>query len=850
MDNGKTEELLRELLKKLNESKTIIDVDDAKKFEDSLARLNKITQQNTSTWGGMLKQTIGVTKQLKDLSGEIEQLDDEIEKLADATDQESRQRKEQLQLVRENMRQVQQDTEVRKANIASVLSFSKTLSGSIGIAGQAMGNFAKQLQSGTDAFSLAGTVINAGIDIANTGVQAAASGMSAAGNVLSSSTNPKLKTLGVVSSIAAPLISGLGNASAQTAKFLTDFLLVEAKKLSEGFNKMSASGAMFAGGMGEMSQLSHGAGLSIKQFSEVVARNSEALGQSGLGVSEGARQIGRVANDLKKSGVRDQLMNLGYSVEEQADLIAQTTANMRRGAGGKSSDGEIAAQTAKYAENLRTIAAITGEDAKKKVAEAQQQNQILAFQQELAKKSPEQRAQIDAAMATMTEQEKKNFRDRVVLGTVVNQEGAIYEATVKGAREKGENALQLFNNNELTAKKNAELNAQYGEQIKDSILSQKGIATAGYVVGGQMNDVAKSQLDALNQANTYTKEGVAAGSKAVEDQKNTHDETTNNLNRAQLAAQDMAIQIEDIAQKQLPKFGEAVKNVIDTINKQLGTKTSDNPEGKEQGAVGKAIDSTLNWLKTPGNISGTLTSAGAVTEVAGLAADATGVGAVAGIPLNILGGVLTGLGAVAGAVGFAKGGWSEGGDEGYLQKLHGKELIIPTVAGGQLDTSSLGFKELMKTMDGGMSTGSGTPGTSLFSAIGGGIGGSMDPKALFDGIESSFINNTRDMFKSTMSLSDDLFSGAKSILGDTDTHTDKMDSLTTKMEELISAMGAHTNAVQDSSKDVSSGGQQDIGKSFADMQSMMQQQLDAHKEMISHMRDTKDYTEKLLRVSQ
>lgn len=851
--DGKTEELLRELLKKLNESKTVIDIDDAKKFEDSLARLNKITMQNTTTWGGMIKQTTGLTKQVKDLSADLETLDEEIEKLSEATDNESRQKKEQLQLARENMRQVQNENEKRKANIAGITAFSKSMAGTIGVVGSAMGSLAKQLQAGGDAFTMAGTIFNAGIDVANTGVQAAASGMSAAGGVLQNSTNPKLKMLGAASSFAAPLISGLGNAAAQSAKFLVDFLVVEAKKLTEAFGKMSNSGAMFAGGMGEMSQIAHGAGLSVKQFSEIVARNSESLGQSGMGVAEGAKQIGRVANDLKKSGVRDQLMNLGYSVEEQADLIAQTTANMRRSAGGKSSDSEIAAQTAKYAENLRTIAAITGEDAKKKVAQAQEQNQILAFQQELAKKTPEQRAQIDAAMATMTEQEKKNFRDRVVLGTVVNQEGAIYEAQIKGAREKGESALKLFNNNELTAKKNSELNAQYGDQIKDSVLQQQAFGKAAYVAGGQLNDVAKAQLDALNQSNTYTKDAVKNGEQSVEDQKNTHDKTTDNLNKAQLAAQDMAVQIEDIAQKQLPRFGEAVKNVIDHINKELGTKSAEGEQGF--------------WDKYGGKIKAAGMGALTGAEAGGMVGGAAGTVAVPGIGTVAGGTVGAVVGGIAGALtgwfgekdGKSLGGLSSGPASGYLEKLHGTELIIPT-RDGALDTSSIGYQELMKTMDTSSKMAGGaikipkTDAQDLMQSI---MPGMKMPTVSPTGISgmNDMLGSVSDMFKSSpiTKIGEGLFDNVEKMLGG-DNQTEKLGGLTDKIDQLISTMEKKNSEVTGNMDKVAqmtgmSNPAMDMASTFADMKDMMNKQLEKHEEMIGHMRDHKDISDKLLRVT-
>jgi hypothetical protein len=114
----------------------------------------------------------------------------------------------------------------------------------------------------------------------------------------------------------------------------------------------------------------------VDQYSRVVQANSRALGDSGVGVAEGAAAMGRVGKIFDQNGgkVRTELRNLGYGLEEQAALTAQTMANMRRSAGGKSTDAAVAEQTQKYAENLRTIAQITGEDAAAKVKQAAEQN--------------------------------------------------------------------------------------------------------------------------------------------------------------------------------------------------------------------------------------------------------------------------------------------------------------------------------------------------------------------------------------------------------------------------------------------------------------------------------------------
>jgi hypothetical protein len=82
----------------------------------------------------------------------------------------------------------------------------------------------------------------------------------------------------------------------------------------------------------------------------------------------------------------------------------------------------------------------------------------------------------NTALATMTEQEKQNLKDRAMFGAVINKQGAIAEATIKELRSKGEEQFRLLDAGLLTAETNAQLNAQYGEEIKNSVMGQKDIA--------------------------------------------------------------------------------------------------------------------------------------------------------------------------------------------------------------------------------------------------------------------------------------------------------------------------------------------------------------------------------------
>jgi hypothetical protein len=600
----------------------------------------KQIKQNTTTFGGLTKEILTGQKRYKDLTYNLDKLDQEIEKATDSLDDLNAEQKEAAIAARadliEKRKAIQTMAEhnaSQKALVDGTTQLSKAL---VSTAARTAGNFAKGLQDGASAFTLAGGLMEGAIDGMNAGSKAVGAGMSTVGSTMAMSTNPKVKALGMASSVAGGLITGLGDAAAAAGKFVVGFMVKEMEKTVDAFNKTSASGALFADGMTGMRNAAADAGLTVKQFSEVMQRNSTNLAQSGLGVTEGAKQMGRVGKIMKDNGIQDSLLKLGYGFEEQAELTATTIANMRRSAGGTVSDREVATQTAKYAENLRLIASITGEDAKKKVEAVAAQNQILAFQQKTAGMSKEQRAQLDAAMATMTEQEQKNFRDRVVFGEVINKEGAIYESTIQGAREKGEAAYALVQNNQLTAESAAKLNADYADQIRSSVLSQQDLAKAAMVTGGVLGDVAKAQLDVLNQTNVYTKDGVANAKKNVADQKTANDELTNGVLTASKAAQQLAMDLEKLVLPQLGKFAYFSGQILAAIQGQLEDYMK--AQGKE---------SWWDKIKDYGSaaVSGAATGAG-VGAMAGTVT-VPGIGTVSGAVLGGVIGAVSGIGAKA-----------------------------------------------------------------------------------------------------------------------------------------------------------------------------------------------------------
>lgn len=614
---------------------------------------------SSNALGGLVKGIKGNFAGLADISTDLRVLDSVIEKTTDAEE------KRVLGIRREEL--------VRKSINSMLLGSAVDFAGSIrklaitGIA-DTTGKFVKGLQDNSSATSLSSTLMTGAVDIATGAVSQTGQALGKAGEVVSN-FGGKAKFAGLAAQGLGMALTAFGETANKVAKFGIEVLSKEVEKTVKAFNDSSAAGALFTDGMTGMRQAANSAGLNLEQFSNVLKRNSEDLGRSGLGVTEGIRTVGRVSKELKTSGISAQLQKLGFGFEEQADLIAETTANMRRSAGGTSSDAEIATQTAKYAENLRTIAAITGEDAKKKTEEVKAQNQILAFQQEMARKSPEQRAQIDAAMATMTEIEKKNFRDRMVFGSVINKEGAVYEATMAGAREKGQRQLELVEQNLLTAESNAKLNAEFGPILRQSGLNNRAIGAAALAGKGGLESLAKATLDAINQSNIYTDEAVKNGKIVVRDQKNTSDDLTESLMSAADAAQELKVSLEEELTPAIGMFADVSKKMLQVVKDQLkdlnlSGEDEETPKTKKE-----------KWADRAGKVSrGALEYGGAA--IGGVAASlipgAQGWGSILGATAGQQGGKM--LADLIGLPKFAQGGITKGLS---LAGESGPEAVIP-----------------------------------------------------------------------------------------------------------------------------------------------------------------------------
>lgn len=385
-------------------------------------------------------------------------------------------------------------------------------------AGSAALTFTKSLQEATPSVSSGTALLGTAIGVAGSAGSTLGGILSNAGAALA--VMPGLGTL--VGTGLAVAGGALSTFSEQTSKLLqtaNEIFSAEFKKTEAAFYSLNASGAVFADGMTGMKTAANSAGLTLDIFSNIVKNNAETIAKSGFGVADGAVKIGKILN--REGGqLRTSLLNLGFSVEEQAELTAMTMRDMRiAGKTLTSTDAQVAQQTKEYASNLRLISSITGEDAKAKMEQARQASTNIAFQAKLAKMDETQKANVIAAMAAMTEIQRKNFMDTVLFGSIINREGAAMAATIPAMAQANTEYAQQFRDGTMSAAKTLETTAKYSEQQQQQLLTNgqalglaaaAGVSGLGATIGEALAKELQNLLPVTKDAVSKSTDSIAA----------------------------------------------------------------------------------------------------------------------------------------------------------------------------------------------------------------------------------------------------------------------------------------------------------------------------------------------------
>ena len=522
----------------------------AAKFGTTTAGLSDFLKVTSKSTKEFKKQIDELNKEIKkgkqgyvDQKRILDSINDKLEEFGDTTGDAAKTTKKQSLLAERDA----------LAHSAMMRGVTEDVAAGVGKSVVAMtygaGAFVKGLQANQSAAQLSGEVFKLGIDVAAVGMKTAGGMAEKFGDKMMNSANPWVAAIGLVTSGVGMLAQASAETAAKIAKFGVDVLQAEVEKTYKAFNSLSASGAMFADGMTGMRDAAGKAGMTVDLFAGVLKNQSANIAASGLGMTEGAKRIGGAlsfgGDKMKKS-----LLNLGFGFEEQAELVAETMKDMRGVSSGplKASNAQVAEQTQKYAENLRIITAITGEDAKKKMEETRNQANQLMFQQKLAGMDETQRKNIINAMGNMSKQQQVDYMDMINFGSIINTTGAVLSSTIPEYGKSIRDSVEATKNGTLDDVKQRQINASHYDTMNKQIIASTGTAAAGAAgLAGVASEDAKAKMELLNYNRSQTAEAI----KAAEENKTAQEKTTDGLTTGVTGAENAAMGLKRTLQEVL-----------------------------------------------------------------------------------------------------------------------------------------------------------------------------------------------------------------------------------------------------------------------------------------------------------
>jgi hypothetical protein len=403
--------------------------------------------------------------------------------------------------------------------------------------------------------------IGAGAGLLNTGIDLAG----AAAKTMSDVTFGAAKSIGsMVPIIGGGLAAAADGANAFAkavidaavviAKAANDIMAKEFTKSVDALKSYTAQGASFAGGMTEMRLTAKSAGLTVGALAASAKMASSDLRAMGLSQGEGVKKLAKgidaTVKTIGKSGgsLRDEMLGLGYSYEEQGAVMAQYMLQQKSaGVLEKMTSEQLARGTADYAKNLKVISDITGQDAKKLMEkaraesmrgalmgklDAEQQKAFKDAHATLMQLGPEAGPQMQAALTQM-------LAGGTVTDPIIAQNAQAMEMIKKAAAGVKAGSQDMI---QQTAKANGEFvlaQQRYGETAT-STASIMSSSVSGLVKGvGGFNDNVRA-LNVDPKTGLLAAEAAEKQATATDSLTKSYQQITKDGNAAAMVMEDLA----------------------------------------------------------------------------------------------------------------------------------------------------------------------------------------------------------------------------------------------------------------------------------------------------------------------
>lgn len=376
----------------------------------------------------------------------------------------------------------------------------------------------------------------------------------------------------------------LGTAGFQAANQILAQEMQSTAKAMATFNDMGAS---FGGGMMEMRTMALDSGLSLQQFGGIIKENrDEVLGFGGT-IADGSLKVSRTMEQLAvntgRSGrsLREELLNMGVSVEEQGKIAISYMANQRALNGVAATrimnEKDIAAGVRQYAVDLKVLSEQTGKDAKALVEKNRTEAMRAAAFGALDADQRKSLTETMNGMETIPDAVKENFKRALMQKATT---GIVTESVVAGNQ-----AYMNYINEAYERMKSGQKNIQ-DEQLKSTVRLSKIAAddtknSVGFyadrnrLLGVEQTEFANKSADALNgfiQLSTKgTEAGIDKSRKANEEVASTTEKTQVAFSQMQISAADFNKSLGHIATNLLPTYSSLLKGTNEIMTSAMGS---------------------------------------------------------------------------------------------------------------------------------------------------------------------------------------------------------------------------------------------------------------------------------------
>lgn len=567
-----------------------------------------------------------------------------------------------------------------------------------------VGTFTKNLLDNSSASQISNGIMSAGAEMIGAGLSGA--GKAAVG------VAPLLMGLGPAGIAAASALTILGttamfvgDAGSKLAKFGIDVLSKELEKTIKTYAESTSAGALFNRGMDDMRMYATSAGLTLDQFSSVIKNNSGALSESGYTVSGGAKIVAnitsRFALQTGKSGqtLQREMLNLGYTFQDQADMAAQITSDLKK-TGGTATDGQLlASAVADMAKNMRIVADITGQDAKAKMDQAKKQSEQYAFMAKVTARAKELNdlglvKRVQSTLAVLDETGQRAFIQATVLGGAVSD----VAANVTGQADAGREAANNLMNGNATMQGMLGGFARNGDKMNSALDDVGNAVSIAAIATGQNSEYAAAFGSKYQQSMKLNSQTLDQSIKDAEKTSTASGDMQDGIIDAETAAQGLKMAIQDELTPAIIKFSHLSGTILTGVEDMLdsfGLLSSEQQKARKQkfnetsAAADAYIDS--NGTATDKVIVGIEKGLEGIASIVPFIGNSWAKSA-AKSRINETSEYAISRGDSLGP-GMAKGGIASGPVSGYAEKLHGTEAVVPLPDGRSipvtLDSSSI-----------------------------------------------------------------------------------------------------------------------------------------------------------------